>query len=143
MASQLTLILKSTPKKFIKTLIKFLKKKSRPIFDDELDSQGKLIYSVIEDIEYPSKCEIEEDYVFIHWFDIDDYSFKDIEAIVKLPDCNFVLAYEIPDDPMSADSDDEMSYFWVRMEKGICAVSTKTAAKYCEETLIQLFDENQ
>jgi hypothetical protein len=117
MTSQLTLVLKNSPEFFIKTLTKYLDRDTRPIFDDELDSQGKLIFSVIEDIEYPSKCEVEKDCVFIHWFDIDDYSFKDIEAIVKLPDCNFVLAYEIPDDPMSADSDDEMSYFWVRMEK--------------------------
>lgn len=142
MASQLTLVLKNSSEYFIRTLTEYLDRDTRPVFDDELDSQGKLIFSVIEDIEYPSKCEVEKDYVFIHWFDIDDCSFKDIEAIVKLPDCNFVLAYEIPDDPMSADSDDEMSYFWVRTEKGICAVSTKTAAKYCEETLIQLFDEN-
>lgn len=140
MASQLTLVLKNSPESFIKTLTEYLERDTRPIFDDELDSQGKLIFSVIEDIEYPSKCEVEKDYVFIYWFDIDDYSFKDIEALVNLPDCNFVLAYEISDDPMSADSDDEMSYFWVRTEKGICAVSPKKAGRYCDEALIKIFE---
>ncbi|MBK8186279.1 MAG: hypothetical protein IPK77_02955 [Cellvibrio sp.] len=40
---------------------------------------------------------------------------------------------------MSADSDDEMSYFWVRTEKSICAVTPKKASRYCDEALIKMF----
>lgn len=96
-------------------IYQFLKRDSRPKFEEDVDPKYLPIYKSIETVDFPDEIEIHNDLIWICWSDRADFGMTEFQELLNNLDLHAVLIFEVPDNPMSSDSDDDevSGWFWV------------------------------
>lgn len=140
MAYRLSVILELSTRECVDKLISFLKRDTRPMFEEDV-AQGDIpLFEAIELLEFPSSIDMVNDLLVLEWFETNDFGIADFSKLSKIPAIEFLAAYEISDDPMSEDEGNE-DWFWILVDAKFVRVSNQSATKYLKEDIINLFKE--
>ncbi len=113
MAYQLSILLRCSSEEEAQSYRSLLDRETRPIFEDEVESQHLAAFKVIDDIEYPSSSDLDGETLILIWYEEDGLQFEDVFPLTQLDGVELLAGYEIPDDPMSWDEDVDDGWFWL------------------------------
>ena len=138
MAYQFSLVINSASIDLLEKLVFFLGRETRPIFEEDVLAEDRMLFLSLELLDFPSGSRIEGHHLWLEWFEVDDFGVSDVKCLLDLEGVDLVVAFEIPDDPMSLDTDEDC-WFWVEVEGRIRKVDRKGALKFCPENIVNTF----
>lgn len=136
MAFHLSVALRCQSDELATTLANFLVRETRPIFEDEVDERVRPLFLAVEDLEYPHEMKASGRQVVVHWFEEDGLSFEDLKALLSCEGIELVAAYEVPDDPMELDEEED-SWFWLPKGRNVFQTSLESAKVALPAQLIE------
>ena len=76
---------------------------TRPLFEEDVDSDYQSEYRAICDLDYPDSIEMLGNELWVQWIDnesVKDISFDSLIELFESPRFDLIAAHEIPDDPL-------------------------------------------
>lgn len=140
MAYQFSAIFCGASEQVIHKLITFIARETRPLFEEDVEEDDRELFLSIEDLDFPTSWSIKDNLLCLNWFEVDGFDIKSIRCIRKLDFVEFVLAFEIPDDPMAGDEEED-SWYWVNMGENIKRVDSKSVFKFCSKDIIKIISD--
>jgi hypothetical protein len=140
MAYQFSLVINSKSIELLEKLVFFLVRETRPLFAEDVAEVDKALFLSIEILDYPSGWRIEDNNLWLDWFEVDDFGVGDIKCLLDLEGIELVIAFEIPDDPMSLDTE-EGCWFWVEAGGRLKRVDRKKALELCSDKIVNTFSD--
>ena len=123
------------------TLKTFLARETRPIFDDDVAPSQRELFLAIEEIEYPHNIAVEGRQVFLEWYEEDRFSFEDLLPMLAIEGIELVAGVEVPDDPMAADIEEDMRWFWRPGPSGLQSVGEDQIRQSVSDTIVDRLAE--
>lgn len=140
MAYRLSVIFGVSTKELVDTLILFLERNTRPMFEEDVGHGYIPLFEAIELLEFPASIGVVDGQVVVDWFEVDDLDISDFSKLSNVPGIEFIAAYEISDDPMSEDEGNE-DWFWIRVDGKFMRVGSARIGAYLKEDVINLFQD--
>ena len=93
----------------------FLARNTRPVFVEDVEEGDQTLYRLIDEIEFPEEIEVQDDCLWLFWYEIEDFGFNELKVLLNKLGVVALLIFEVPDSPMSGDSDEDESsgWFWI------------------------------
>jgi hypothetical protein len=115
---------------------RLLSRETRPIFEEDVPDQDRLMFQAISPLEYAGATALSEAKLLVEWVDCEGLSIKDLVPLLSLPGISLLLAYELPDDPLSWDEDVSDGWFWMLENGSLIKVSKRRALEKCSKELV-------
>lgn len=101
---------------------------TRPLFVEDVEPAKQALFLAIEELEYPDTVEVEGTQLFVRWLDEDRFGFMDLLPLLKTDGIELIAAFEVPDEPMASDDDEEdVGCFWVFVNSRYRSVGVRGA----------------
>lgn len=140
MAYQFSAIFRCVSDQALHKLITFISRETRPLFEEDVEEKDRELFLSIEVLDFPTSWSIKDNFLCLNWFEVDGFDIKSIRCIRKLDFVEFILAFEIPDDPMAGDEEED-SWYWVNMGENIKRVDSNSVFKFCSKEMVDLISD--
>lgn len=138
MAHQFSLVINSASIELLENLAFFLDRDTRPLFEEDVAKNDRALFLSIELLNYPACLRIEDKSLWLDWLEVDNFGIDDVNCILDLEGIELVIAFEVPDDPMSLDAE-ENCWFWIDVDGHLIRVNRKKALELRPEKIVNTF----
>ena len=142
MAYQFSIVLQSSSRSILDRLSLYLMRETRPLFEEDVPDEDIQIFRAMDELEYPTYVEVREDKLWVSWSEQDGFGIEEVKSLLGLKGVDFILAYEVPDDPMAGDDESDESWYWVPVGENIKRANKSVALKLCPEDIVCAFDND-
>lgn len=112
MAYQFSVMLSFSSTQLAERCSRLLSRETRPLFDEDVPDEDQSLYQVVSQLEYAGVTTLDERRLLLEWIECDGLGMADLLPLIGFPGITLVLAYEIPDDPLSWDEDVLEGRWW-------------------------------
>lgn len=103
----------------------FFSRKGRPDFEEDVDEQYQPLFTSIEELEFANECKfLSSTTLALRWFEYDRVGFQDFIPSFEASSATKAIGREVVDDPMSMDSEDEETIYWLWQPNAVQAFSS-------------------
>jgi hypothetical protein len=95
---------------------RLLDRNTRPLFPEDVPEEQLDLFEAIEEVDYPEASEILPDGLWLFWYRVEGFGYKELLKLLSLFGLRDRFIFEVPDYPMSGDSDEDEASgkFWLR-----------------------------
>ena len=140
MAFYLTTLLEFSSHVKAQKYAELLAKKTRPMFEDDVDAEYQSAFEVIEDIEYPDSLEINKDKLLLRWVEKDYFGAEELIPLFEVNDVSLIICHEIGDDADAGDDyEEDVKGFYVyqKDDEKFQVINPKDAIKMFGDELVK------
>ena len=98
-------------------LLTLLSRDTRPVFPEDVIIEQQELFNEIELIEFPDELQQQGQFLWVWWHDYKDIDVTFLNPILNTTNSVIALAFEVPNNPMSGDTDEDETQGWFYVQE--------------------------
>ena len=117
----------------------FLDRDTRPCFVEDVPKHQQAMFELLDQVDFPAESARQKDHLWLFWYKVDNFGFSELISLLKQLELTALFIFEVPDYPLSGDSDEDEASgrFWMLDQGEYVSVDRSTVSDNFPVTIIE------